>query len=91
MAEAPYTLTVDLDGPGALRLTLEGPGGPFTLSVPFGGHVDNVLLTSVDKLVREHRIHKSALASVRAGAGVDKNSSLYRMVKSFAAAIAAGA
>ncbi len=86
-----YALTVDMAGPDALRLTLDGPGGPYAVSVPFRGHVDNVLLTAVDKLLEEHRIHKSALASVRAGAGVDKNSSLCRLVKSCAAAVAAGA
>ncbi len=86
-----YILTVDQAGPDTLRLVLEGPGGPYAATVPFQGHVDNVLLTAVDKLLQEHRIHKSALASVRAGAGVDKNSSLCRMVKSFAAAVAAGA
>ncbi len=86
-----YTLTIDQPAPDLLRLTLRGPGAPVVADVPFRGPVDNALLTAVDKLLREHRIHKSALAKVRMGEGIDKNSSLCRMVKSLAAAVAAGA
>jgi len=77
-----HQLTIDMAGPDTLRLTFDG----IPADVPLKGHVDNVLLTAVDKLLQEHRIHKSAHVTVHAGAGVDKNSSLYRMVQSFAAA-----
>ena len=80
-----HELIIDLAGPDTLLLTLDGD----RTSVALSDHVDNLLLTAVDKLLREHRINKSALISVHAGAGVDKNSSLYRMVNTFAAAIRA--
>lgn len=77
-----HDLTVDMPTPDTLRLTLDGD----VTDVPMAGHVDNLLLTAVDKLLHEHKINESAHVSVHAGAGVDKNSSLYRMVNTFAAA-----
>lgn len=80
-----HELIIDQVGPGTLRLALDGEPS----DTPMEGHVDNLLLTAVDKLLREHRIHKSAHVSAHAGVGVDKNSSLYRMVNTFAAALRA--
>jgi hypothetical protein len=80
-----HVLIVDLPEPGVLELHL----GEHSLRMPYTGHVDNLLLTAVDKLLQEHTIDKSAITAVQAGPGVDKNSSLYRIVTSFASAIAA--
>lgn len=79
-----HTLIIDQSEPGILSLSL----GTNTMRVPYEGPVDNLLLTAVDNLLRRSTLHKSALRSVTVGAGIDKNSSLYRIVQSFAAAVA---
>lgn len=86
-----YSITVDVPTPGTLELVLEiqGAGEVDRLSVPYSGPVDNLLLTGIDNLLNRNRLHKFALKAVRPGQGVDKNSSLYRMVQSFATAITA--
>jgi hypothetical protein len=86
-----YSITVDVRTPGTLELVLEiqGTGEVDRLSVSYSGPVDNLLLTGIDNLLNRNRLHKFALKAVRPGQGVDKNSSLYRMVQSFATAITA--
>ena len=84
------TLVIDQPEAGTLRLALERDGQVLAVrDLPLVGHVDNLLLTGVDKLLQENTIDKSALSMVLAGQGIDKNSSSYRMVTSFAAAIMA--
>ena len=91
MAEAPLTLVIDMPEQGVLTLTLRDGSGAVmdTLDTPVQGHVDNVLLTSVDKLLRRNNIDRFALDAVEAGGGIDKNSSLCRIVRSFASAMTA--
>ncbi len=91
MANTTYLLTVDQQEQGHLLLELCDAAGQQVASadVPYEGHVDNILLTAVDNFLRRNTIRKSALTAVRLGAGIDKNSSLYRIVTSFAEAIAA--
>lgn len=91
MTNDEYTLTVDMPEPGLLRLVLiDGTGiTVMTRDVPYQGHVDNILLTTVDKLITSATLDRSALTTVQIGQGIDKNSSLYRIVQSFATAIAA--
>ena len=91
MADTHYTLTVDTPEPGRLALGIIDPAGReiATEIVSYQGHVDNVLLTDVDNFLKRNTIEKSVLATVRLGEGIDKNSSLYRIVTSFAKAIVA--
>ena len=85
-----FRITVDLPDAGMLRLTLEGAGhASDIMNVPYQGPVDNLLLTAIDNLLKRNRVHKFALKAVRLGQGIDKNSSLYRIVQSFATAVAA--
>jgi hypothetical protein len=86
-------LTVDTPEPGVLRLVLSDPAGEGELAsqdIAYSGHVDNILLTGVDNLLKRSKLHKSSLKSVALGQGIDKNSSLYRIIQSLSAAITAG-
>lgn len=82
-------LTIDIPQDGILRLILtDGQGRELRREdVPCLGHVDNLLLTAVDNLLRRSNLHKSALSEVVVGQGIDKKSSLYRIVTSFSSAI----
>ena len=84
-------ITIDTPAPDMLVFTLETTDGRQLdrETVPYHGPVDNILLTTVDNLIKRNRLHKFALKTVRGGQGIDKNSSLYRMVQSFAIAITA--
>lgn len=84
-------ITVDTPAPGLLEFTLTAiDGGQLdALTEHYHGPVDNLLLTSIDKLLKRNSIDKFALKAVQLGQGIDKNSSLYRMVQSFATAIMA--
>lgn len=85
-----YRLVIDLPQPGLLRLTLSDSGGVViaVADQPLEGYVDNVLLTSVDNLFKAHTIDRSAPIDAVAGPGIDKSSSLFRIVTSFASALA---
>lgn len=84
-------LIVDIPESHILRLILQDGTGQTldTLDTPLEGHVDNILLTAVDKLLKRNSMDRFAFAAVTAGAGIDKTSSLYRIVKSFASAVSA--
>ncbi len=84
-------LSIDTPQAGILRLALsDGAGRELDRQdLDYQGHVDNLLLTGVDNLLRRSKLHKSALKSVAPGQGIDKNSSLYRIVQSLSAAITA--
>jgi hypothetical protein len=84
------SLHIDVPHAGIIRLTLQAAdGGVVDIEdVVYQGPVDNLLLTAVDNLLRRSKLHKSALKIVTLGAGIDKNSSLYRIVQSFASAVA---
>ena len=85
-----YTLTVDTPEQGILRLELFDEGGLSVAKEDLsyeGVHVDNLLLTGVDNLLKTNTIEQSALKTVSAGSGIDKNSSLYRIVQSFGSAV----
>lgn len=83
-------IIVDFIAPDTLRLTLARDAMVIdTLDQTIDRNADLILLTGVDKLLQGHKIDKSALRTVQAGQGIDKNSSLYRMVTSFASAVEA--
>lgn len=86
-----YGLTVDTPSPGVLTLVLTDSADRETdrMECGFSGPVDNLLLTAVDNLLKRSKVDRFALESVRLGSGIDKSSSLYRIVQSFAAAVAA--
>ena len=90
MARPTVILVVDTPETDLLRLTLQGGSGMVldTLEAPIHGHVDNHLLTAVDILLKRNTMDRFALTAVLVGAGIDKNSSLCRIVTSFASAIA---
>lgn len=85
-----YTLVFDVEG-NEIILTLHDERGVEVdrFRMVYRPPVDNLLLTAIDNLLNRNRLHKFALKAVQLGQGVDKNSSLYRMVQSFAAAITA--
>ena len=83
-------LTIEIPEAGILRLILTN-GQNVELAredLVYWGHVDNLLLTAVDNLLKRSSLHKSALSNATVGQGIDKNSSLYRIVTSFSSAIA---
>lgn len=84
-------ITIDTPVAGTLVLALATSGGdPLdSLTVTYQGPVDNLLLTAIDNLLKRNRVHKFALKAVWLGQGIDRNSSLYRIVQSFATAITA--
>jgi hypothetical protein len=82
-----YELLIEQPQSDTLVLTLTGPPGIYTETIPYHGHVDNILLTAVDNLLKRHTIDRFALRAVTAGPGIDKNSSLYRIVTSFGSAV----
>ena len=85
-----YTLTIDTPSPELLTFTLQyGDGTQIDqVECAFVRPVDNILLTTVDNLIKRSRLDRFALQAVKLGSGIDKSSSLYRIVQSFAAAIA---
>src|SRR5688572_1653833 len=89
MADITYHLTVDVPQQGTLRLEITDSAGAVigASDLPYQGHVDNLLLTGVDNLLKTLTIEQSALRTVSAGSGIDKNSSLYRIVQSFGSAV----
>jgi hypothetical protein len=89
--EKELVFTVSQPQAGILRFQLSDRAGAELASedLPHTGHVDNLLLTGVDNLLKRSKLHKSALRLVVLGQGIDKNSSLYRIVQSFAAAVTA--
>jgi hypothetical protein len=89
MTNDQYDLTIDTAGPGVLRLVLSDDSGQAldALDMPYQVAVDNLLLTAIDNLINKNKLDKSALRSVAAGPGIDKSSSLYRIVSSLASAI----
>lgn len=86
-----YVLTIDSPIAGTLALELRDSTGALIRRTEraFSGHVDNLLLTAVDNLLEESRVDRFALKAVELGSGIDKTSSFYRIVQSFASAVAA--
>ncbi len=54
-----------------------------TLDFLFHGNLDDLLISSVDKILKENRIEALSLKTVRTGGSVDKNSSAYKIALSF--------
>ena len=86
-----FSLLIDTPEPGILLLELRSPAGTVrnARKMAYSGPVDNLLLTSVDNLLKESNVDRFALIAVDLGQGIDKGSSLYRIAQSVAAAIAA--
>ena len=86
-----YVLAIDQLSGKALILSLVDEAGLTVAQreLPLEGYVDNLLLTAVDNLLNESNLDRSAVESVRLGQGIDKNSSICRIIQSFAAALAA--
>ena len=87
------TYTLRINTPKSELLTFELIDGKGTaldsVECAYSRPVDNLLLTTVDNLLNRSSIDKFALRAVELGTGIDKSSSLYRIVQSFAAAILA--
>ncbi len=85
------TVRIDMPAPDLLTFELVDGSGSVIASqtCAYERPVDNLLLTTVDNLLNRSRLDRLALNDVVLGEGIDKNSSLYRIVQSFAAAIAA--
>jgi len=84
-------LTIDTPEPGILVFTLTDPAGAVRdrEECRYEGPVDNLVLTIVDKLLKRSNLDRFALKAVETGQRIDKSSSLYRIVQSVAAAVAA--
>lgn len=54
-----------------------------TLDFSFQGNLDDLLISSVDKILKENRIEELSLKTVSIGGNVDKNSSAYQIALSF--------
>lgn len=91
MSKGLYTVVVDVPQQGVLHLEVRDSGGALVTAgdFPYEQHVDNILLTAVDNLIRGSSIDRSALITAEAGPGIDKNSALGRIVSSFASALGA--
>lgn len=53
------------------------------LDFSFHGNLDDLLISSVDKVLKENRIEELSLKTVSIGGNVDKNSSAYKIALSF--------
>jgi hypothetical protein len=86
-----YTITINTPAPEILTFELRSSDGVVkdTVECAYTRPVDNLLLTTVDNLLNRSRLDRFALIAVELGTGIDKSSSLYRIVQSFAAAIVA--
>ncbi len=56
---------------------------------PFDKNLDTLLIVNLDKLLKQTRIDPLSLTEVSVRGDVDKNSSAYKIAKSFAVALAA--
>ena len=86
-----YIISIDMPAPELLTFELRSSDGEVidTVECAYTRPVDNLLLTTVDNLLNRSSIDRFALIAVELGMGIDKSSSLYRIVQSFAAAIVA--
>ena len=53
------------------------------LDFSFHNNLDDLLIFSVDKILKENRIEALSLKTVKVGGDVDKNSSAYKIALSF--------
>ncbi len=56
------------------------------LDFSFYGNLDDLLISSVDKILKENRIETLSLKTVKVEGNFDKNSSAYKIAVSFAEA-----
>jgi hypothetical protein len=68
-------------------LLKEGRAVMDTVDFEFDKNVDTLLLESVDKILKRNKIDITSLKNVRLVGDIDKNSSLYKIVKSFESAV----
>ncbi len=69
---------------GKIRLELvRGRVSIDRLDFLFQGNLDDMLITSVDKILKKNRIETLSLKTVRIGGRVDKNSSAYKIALTF--------
>jgi hypothetical protein len=54
-----------------------------TLDFSFRGNLDDLLISSVDKILKENRIEALSLKTMRIGGKVDRNSSAYKIALAF--------
>lgn len=89
MPNTAYTITVHHPEQDLLTLELTDATGVTleTCDVPIRGHVDNTLLTGVDDLLKRHTIDRSVRITLRAGRGIDENSTLCRMISALNSAV----
>jgi hypothetical protein len=92
MADTTTYLTLEIDvqdGQLVLALLNEHNVAVDELRLDSKGHADEIILIGVDKMLKRNNIDRSALTAIQRGQGIDKNSSLDRIVTSFASAIVA--
>ena len=89
--DKPLTLIIDAPQPGLMTFVLRDGSGVVIdrVECEFSGPVDNLVLTTIDSLFKRSNLDRFALKSVELGTGIDKGSSLYRIVQSVSAAVAA--
>lgn len=54
-----------------------------SLTFEFESNLDMVLISAVDKILKENRIEELSLKTVRVEGDIDKNSSAYKIVQTF--------
>lgn len=81
---ANYTLTIGYVPPATLDIKLSQGGKVLdTVQEAFDKNADTVLLTTVDKFLKRNRIDPLSISTVEVDERIDKNSSLYKIVRTF--------
>ena len=77
-------LTINFTDIGKVTLELkQGRVLIDTLDFSFHGNLDDLLISSVDKVLKENRIEELSLKTVSIEGNVDKNSSAYKIALTF--------
>ena len=77
-------LIINFKNIGKIRLELkQGRVLIDTLDFYFHANLDDLLISSVDKILKENKIEALSLKTVKVGGDVDKNSSAYKIAFSF--------
>ena len=73
---------------GEIELRLTNAGKLiYALDFSFNSNLDDLLISSVDKVLKENRIEALSLKTVRVEGDIDKNSSAYKIAVSFIEAL----
>jgi hypothetical protein len=81
-------LLISQKAPNTLRLRLlRGKKILDTVDFGFDKNLDTVLLVSIDNLLKRNKIDIPSLKTIEVASDIDKNSSLYKIVKTWIAAV----